>query len=196
MIITCENCGKVHNLVETKLKFRDRDSIECLDCDKELYSWNGACTWSYEKPVVNVVVRVYRPGTAELLGKYLDREGCVTPHGAPAGHMKHTQIRVNGKLQYRHRLTWEAEVGPIPEGMTIDHLCRTAGCCKIEHLEVVTSRVNTQRGQNHHLLKTHCGTCGLELTEDNIYRRPDAPHWRGCRNCRRVATRKWKASRG
>lgn len=36
---------------------------------------------------------------------------------------------VNGKSQLTHRLAYEALVGPIPEGLTIDHLCRVRACC-------------------------------------------------------------------
>jgi len=45
-----------------------------------------------------------------------------------------------------HRYFYEHHVGPIPEGLDIDHLCRTRACVNPEHLEPVTRAENTRRG--------------------------------------------------
>ncbi len=47
---------------------------------------------------------------------------------------------------FAHRWAYEHEVGPIPEGLTIDHLCRVPLCVNPGHLEPVTNRENTRRG--------------------------------------------------
>ena len=47
---------------------------------------------------------------------------------------------------YAHRVVYEALVGPIPDGLTIDHLCRNRACMNPAHMEPVTSRENTLRG--------------------------------------------------
>lgn len=44
-----------------------------------------------------------------------------------------------------HRVTYELLVGPIPEGLTLDHLCRTPACCNPDHLEPVTVAENLRR---------------------------------------------------
>jgi hypothetical protein len=44
-----------------------------------------------------------------------------------------------------HRLTYEALVGPIPQGLELDHLCRVKPCCNPDHLEPVTRRENALR---------------------------------------------------
>lgn len=45
-----------------------------------------------------------------------------------------------------HRLAYELEVGPIPEGLVLDHLCNNPRCVKPAHLEPVTQRENLERG--------------------------------------------------
>lgn len=44
-----------------------------------------------------------------------------------------------------HRLSYEHHVGPIPDGMEIDHLCCVKLCVNPYHLEPVTHRANIQR---------------------------------------------------
>jgi hypothetical protein len=46
-----------------------------------------------------------------------------------------------------HRVVYEVLVGPIPEGLVLDHGCRTRPCCNPDHLEPVTVAVNTNRGE-------------------------------------------------
>lgn len=69
------------------------------------------------------------------------------------------RFSVNGKQVGVHRWLYERWVGPIPDGLVIDHLCRNIVCCNPEHLEPVTNAENVRRGvgpaaQNR--LKTHC----------------------------------------
>lgn len=52
---------------------------------------------------------------------------------------------VNRKSVYGHRWSYENHVGPIPEGMEIDHLCRNQSCVNPAHLEPVTTAENLRR---------------------------------------------------
>jgi hypothetical protein len=86
--------------------------------------------------------------------------------------------RSNGYLV--HRMAWERTNGPIPEGLTIDHLCRVRLCVNVEHMEVVPTGVNTLRGYSPsavHARKTECAN-GHPFDDANTYR------WRGHRMCR------------
>jgi hypothetical protein len=89
------------------------------------------------------------------------------------------------KMDYAHRLAYEALIGPIPDGLTIDHLCRNRACVNPAHMEPVTHKVNLLRGvgacaQNAH--KTEC-VHGHPLDGGNLY--VHANGWRECRVCRR-----------
>lgn len=53
--------------------------------------------------------------------------------------------RANRQRVYAHRWAYEQMVGPIPEGMEIDHLCRVRLCVKPAHLEPVTAQENHRR---------------------------------------------------
>lgn len=50
---------------------------------------------------------------------------------------------------------YEAFVGPIPDGLQLDHLCRNRGCINPGHLEPVTNRENARRGL-HGILLERC----------------------------------------
>lgn len=45
-----------------------------------------------------------------------------------------------------HRMVYEALVGPIPDGLHLDHLCRNIICVSPDHLEPVTNEENVRRG--------------------------------------------------
>lgn len=58
-----------------------------------------------------------------------------------------------------HRVSYRRSVGPIPEGLQLDHLCRNRRCVNPEHLEPVTGRINTLRGETlpaMNAAKTEC----------------------------------------
>ena len=87
-----------------------------------------------------------------------------------------------------HRLVWTALVGPIPPGLTLDHLCRNPLCCNPDHLEPVTNRVNILRGYGptaRQARQTHC-LRGHEFTPENIY----TQRGRSGRSC--LACRNWR----
>lgn len=118
--------------------------------------------------------------------------GCRVWDGALAkGYGK---ILLHGRFKGAHRVAYELERGPIPEGLVIDHLCRNPRCINPDHMEVVTHKENTLRGMSGHAVnarKTHC-IRGHEFTEENTH--VDYRGYRICRACKRQAQRKRTAA--
>jgi hypothetical protein len=65
-------------------------------------------------------------------------------------------------LVLSHRWSYEYHVGPIPDGLTIDHLCRTPACVNPEHMEAVSQAENNRRVPR----PSHC-PAGHEFTPEN-----------------------------
>lgn len=134
---------------------------------------------------------------ASAVGRFNDRTEVVTnEHGfcwlwsgrlEQKGYARFRDER--SKKVFIHRWAYELMVGPIPEGLTIDHLCRNTNCANPEHLEPVTDIENIARGTQgrHHREKTHCYK-GHEFTPDNTYVNP-AGH-RACRVCARANSKR------
>lgn len=88
---------------------------------------------------------------------------------------------VGSSNRLAHRLSYLIFVGPIPDGLELDHLCRNRACVNPDHLEPVTHRVNCLRGEAPR--RTHCPR-GHRYTAENT-RPATATQGRKCRACER-----------
>ncbi len=99
------------------------------------------------------------------------------------GYARFHQNRI---LRYAHVISYELHVGPVPEGLELDHLCRVSCCVNPKHLEPVTHQVNCQRAPEiwkamtaRQTSKTHCPS-GHEYTPENTRRRGNGRYCKAC----------------
>ena len=111
-------------------------------------------------------------------------DGCWLWTGTPLKG-GYGQITVDGHTYVAHRYSYELFIGPIPDGLELDHTCHNPlscqsgdacphrSCVNPWHLEPVTKQVNSLRSGNPELtrgrtkLRTHCKR-GHEFSETNI----------------------------
>jgi hypothetical protein len=123
--------------------------------------------------------------------------GCWTWGGALI-NTGYGLVSVNGVRRLVHRVVYESEIGAIPDGMHIDHLCRNTRCCNPIHLEAVTARENNARGASagalarRYLDQTHCKRghllSGENLVPDQLLR--NGKTRRRCKICERITARR------
>jgi hypothetical protein len=95
------------------------------------------------------------------------------------------------RLTSAHRMIYELLVGPIPEGMQLDHICRQRGCVNPDHMRVVTQHENTVLAPGSRSIsarnasKTHC-LRGHPFDEANTYYQGPRRDRRGCRICKKL----------
>lgn len=84
-----------------------------------------------------------------------------------------------------HRWAYEQMVGPIPEGLSLDHLCKNRACVNPYHLDPVTQRVNVLRGDHPNIVTHISGVCkrGHSMADALLSVRPDGSTQRKCRPC-------------
>lgn len=111
------------------------------------------------------------------------------------------RISVEGRLVPVHRIAYQYVHGPIPQGLTIDHVkqrgCQSRGCCHAPHLEAVTHRENLLRGNGfpgHEAQQTHC-LRGHRLSGWNLLRWGHKHRKRVCRICHYARTRAYRRAK-
>lgn len=106
--------------------------------------------------------------------------GCWLWHGITDN--RYGTITINGKRSQAHNHIYEKEIGPIPEGLELDHLCRVKSCVNPEHLYPVTHMENTRRSHGVFGIPGNLCIHGHEMTEENTYTRPNGE--KECRDCK------------
>ncbi|OOB91217.1 HNH endonuclease signature motif containing protein [Rathayibacter sp. VKM Ac-2630] len=81
----------------------------------------------------------------DRIAKRVNQEGdCLIWEGA-RNNKGYGILGVNGKTTLVHRHVWVQSGRELPEGLTIDHLCRVKRCVNVDHMEVVTRSENSRR---------------------------------------------------
>lgn len=82
----------------------------------------------------------------------IDPSGCLLWTGSK-DKRGYGHIMIGKKVYFVHRLMYEMFVGPIPEGMELDHVralgCMSTSCASPAHLEPVTGQENKRRYWEH-----------------------------------------------
>jgi hypothetical protein len=94
-------------------------------------------------------------------------------------------IRSQGRQLSTHRVAYELAVGPIPAGLTIDHLCFNKVCVNPAHLEPVT------RGENVRRYTRTIVRCPSGHPYDEANTWTDRKGKRQCLACNRARARAW-----
>lgn len=115
--------------------------------------------------------------------EYMDRRinktaGCWDWTGSMYGNGYGRLRCASRQGELAHRVAYEMWVGPLVEGLTIDHLCRNKRCVNPAHLEQVTITENVRRSSRSQsqMSRTHCPQ-GHEYTASNTLT------YRGMRQC-------------
>lgn len=83
-----------------------------------------------------------RGSVAERLDARTDKSGDCWVWTGARNDRGYGQMAVNRRMRDVHRLSYEVHVGPIPEGLVVDHMCRNTACLRPAHLQAVTQKVN------------------------------------------------------
>jgi hypothetical protein len=113
----------------------------------------------------------------------VDDEGCWISTYSTANH---GYAQVGWTVDKRpfvvlaHRAAWEYANGPIPDGMTVDHLCFERRCVNPVHMRLITRAANGARhGRRWPRVLGECG---------HMVPQYSAPHTKPrCRRCERTA---------
>ena len=163
--VTCQRCGEARMLLHPNMA-----GEMCQRCAGKIGSEAAAAS---KKPL------------RDRFEQYIDRSGACWLWTGLTQANGYGTFFVGGHSKRAHRISYELNVGPIPDGLHIDHLCRVRNCVNPDHLEPVTPLENSRRA-----MRTHCVN-GHEFTEANTYRHQGK---RYCRTCRRARNRAGRAA--
>lgn len=140
---------------------------------------------------VNPTTGSLRSGGRDPNAKCWEWKGHINRNGYGTFYFAHSRTRM------AHRLAYELVLGPIPEGMVLDHICRKRNCVNPKHLQPVTNLENIDRGSIRASQRTHCSH-GHPFDDNNTIIRRDGKGWsrgRLCRTCLEIHSVSLRESR-
>jgi len=168
--------------------------LACTDCGASIsrMSKSGLC---------RTCVRRKRPLRFDLSRFVQEDRGHSTPCWIWTGNVRadgYGQTHYKGKVSKPHRVFYQELVGPIPEGLTIDHLCRVKLCVNPDHLEPVSAAENLHRqflagvGLPAYLAQRSACKHGHTFTPENTRIRTGGS--RICKTCHRLNARRLRGA--
>ena len=182
---------------------QSRDGLCVIeDCGEPKYG-RGWCCHHYRTWETHGDPLYMRPTAAERFWSKVNKDGPLPERRPELGpcwvwtanaHKKsgYGKFGVKGKTILAHRWSYTEEVGPIPEGLQLDHLCRNTACVRPDHLEPVPGKVNLLRGDTivaANAAKTKC-PAGHDYDLINTRYAPDGRYCYLCRRDGQIARRK------
>lgn len=131
-----------------RLRIKQTSACEVAGCSRPPHGLN-LCTVHlprmkrYGDPTTDVGDRLRFPANLVTRLRFMD-DGCVEYTGCISA-TGYGWLAKDGGRMLAHRAAYELLVGPIPAGLTLDHLCRNTKCCNPAHLEPVTNAENVRR---------------------------------------------------
>lgn len=114
-------------------------------CGGHYAQWRAAAGRRGLRPVKAVDPRL--PGTSdERFWARVDKngpKGCWLWTGKPTDK-GYCRVDFDGTHMYGHRYAYEQLVGPIPDGLQVDHMCHETLCVNPKHLQTVTQAENNE----------------------------------------------------
>jgi hypothetical protein len=102
--------------------------------------------------------------------------------------------RYGNPVQMAHRIVYERYKGAIPDGLVLDHLCRTTACVNPAHLQPVPQGENIARGLQGYPLRSLCRNGMHDITEPEAWY-VNSKGARTCLECKRANDRRGEAKR-
>ena len=96
------------------------------------------------------------------------------------GRDGYAMVTTDGRHAPAHRCSYEHFIGPIPDGLELDHLCRVRACVNPLHLEPVTRAENLRRGMSPAAIAVRTNMCKRGHSLDDAYLKNGG---RACRTC-------------
>lgn len=93
------------------------------------------------------------PHDAKVLERFwtkVDKSGECWTWMAQRGHYGHGIFKLDGKSVLAHRVSHELSIGPIPQGLVIDHICHNPSCVNPAHLRAVSQKQNMENRLGAH----------------------------------------------
>lgn len=118
----------------------------------------------------------------------------------PVNRNGYSRTTIDGRTIVLHRLIYQIVKGPLTKKKVLDHLCRERRCCNPDHLQPVTAKENTRRGESGPGRNARKATCkrGHKLSGANVrIRKKKGGTERVCKACKREreSERRWKLRR-
>lgn len=189
----CNPCYQRHRRRGTLPPPREHTELRCSmeRCDKP-HEARGLCAMHYQRWRASGSAIRSAPTMEDRLWAKVDRSGgqdSCWPWLAATVSGNYGYFWADGMMRRAHRITYELLVGPIPDGLDLDHLCRNPNCVNPAHLEPVTHRTNVLRGVSSFAAKAKQATCahGHPYTPETTGLRDGT---RFCLTCRREYDRR------